>query len=67
MSIHKSLKVRTKLARARNVFTRAERIEKLKKQGHWDEEKSVFGLPKVKAQVVKKVGKKKKKTKEEAK
>ncbi|GIW71709.1 MAG: hypothetical protein KatS3mg102_1251 [Planctomycetota bacterium] len=67
MSLHSSLKVQTKLARSRNVLTRAERLERLAEQGRWDAERdSVFGLPKTRVQLAKKVGKKKKK-KEEAK
>ena len=53
MSLHKSLKQRSALARRRNVLTRAERVERLKQQERWDEQGgSVFGLPKVKSQVV---------------
>lgn len=66
MSIHKSLKVSSKLVRSRNVFTRGERIERLKELGKWDEKKdSLFHLPKVKTQFGKKVGKKKKEKKKE--
>ena len=65
MSLHKSLKSNSKLARMRNVMTRVERIEKLRMLGKWNEEEdSVFGLPKVKIQKIK-AGKKKKKKKEE--
>ena len=35
------------LVRHRNVLNRAERLEVLKDQEKWDEQKSVFGLPKV--------------------
>jgi len=48
MSLHKSLVSRSRLRRHRNVLTRAERIEKLSEEDRWDEEQSVFGLPKVK-------------------
>jgi small basic protein (TIGR04137 family) len=66
MSIHKSLKVASKLTRARNVLTRYERLLRLKELGKWDETKdSIFHLPKTKQLVLKKLGKKKKK-KEEA-
>jgi small basic protein (TIGR04137 family) len=66
MSIHKSLKVSSKLVRSRNVFTRGERIDRLKELGKWDEKKdSLFHLPKVKTQWGKKVGKKKKEKKKE--
>ncbi|RMG12984.1 MAG: small basic protein [Planctomycetota bacterium] len=65
MSIHKSLKLKGAMQRTRNVYTRAERLEKLKEQGRWSEGDSVYGLPKVRALVVKVGGKKKKKKKEE--
>ena len=48
MSIHKSLVSKVKLRRFRNVWTRKERIEILKKEGKFQEGRSVFGLPKVK-------------------
>ena len=47
MSIDRSLKVKGALVRHRNVLTRAERIEILKDEERWSEEKSVQGLPKV--------------------
>ncbi|HZN62712.1 MAG TPA: small basic protein [Planctomycetota bacterium] len=47
MSIHKSLVPASKLRRHRNVLTRGERLEALKKEGRWDEDKSIFGLSKV--------------------
>jgi small basic protein (TIGR04137 family) len=47
MSLDRSLKSADSLQRHRNVLSRAERVEKLKAQDRWDEEKSVFGLPKV--------------------
>ncbi|MBM4017383.1 MAG: small basic protein [Planctomycetes bacterium] len=47
MSLDKSLKSRGALVRHRNVLTRAERIERLKDAGKWDDQKDVFGLPKV--------------------
>lgn len=47
MSIHKSLKVKAGLMRARNVWTRLERLEALKKSGKVKDGESVFGLPKV--------------------
>lgn len=65
MSIHKSLKLSSALVRSRNVFTRSERLERLKELGKWDESKdSCFHLPKVKTQIGKKIGKKKKKKEE---
>jgi len=60
VSIHKTLKVTGSLTRARNVLTRLERIEKLKKQEKWEDSYSIFGLPKVTARVMKKRPKKKK-------
>lgn len=47
MTIHKSLKGASTLRRARNVLSRAERLKILADDGRWTEEKSVFGLPKV--------------------
>ena len=47
MSIHKSLVSKVKLQRSRNVWTRLERIEALKKEGKYDDGQSVYGLPKV--------------------
>ena len=47
MSIHKSLRIRSGLTRARNVWTRIERIEALQEKGDWNEEQSVYGLRKV--------------------
>jgi small basic protein (TIGR04137 family) len=65
MSVHKSLRVRGKLARMRNVLTRAERIAVMEKRRTWKEGDPVYGLPKTKVVKVKKGGKKKKKKKEE--
>ena len=47
MSIHSSLKISGKLSGERNVWTRTERIQALKKLGRWSEGDSVLGLPKV--------------------
>jgi len=47
MSLDKSLRSHGALARHRNVLSRTERIELLKDAGKWDEEKDIFGLPKV--------------------
>ena len=58
MSIHKSLKLRNSLVRRRNVLSRGERIQRLKTEERWVEgETSVFGLPKVRSQVVSAPGK----------
>ena len=60
MSIHKSLNIQGTLNTERSVWTRRERIEKLKEEGRWDEEcDSPFGLPKVRTRF-KVLGKKKK-------
>jgi small basic protein (TIGR04137 family) len=61
MSLHKSLVIRDRLARRRNVLTRAERVAALAKLGLLDESKSVFGLPKLKVRKVKRRVKEKKK------
>jgi len=66
MSIDKSLVANSKLVRHRNVLTRPERIKFLTEEGLWDKEKSVYGLPKVKAMKVKKKAKVAKKTEEAA-
>ncbi len=47
MSLDKSLKTKGALERHRNVLTRAERIDKLKEEGRWSDDDSVFGLPKI--------------------
>lgn len=53
MSLHKSLKRKDTLVRRRNVLSRGERIQRLKEDERWEEGKaSVFGLPKVKPQVI---------------
>lgn len=65
MSLHKSLKVRNKLKRQRNVLTRFERLLRLEKEGGRSPEDSIFGLPKVRVEVAAKRGKGKKKKKEE--
>ena len=60
MSMDRSLKIRGALTRHRNVLNRAERIEKLKDEERWEEDQSVFGLPKIshrKAHVAKKESK----------
>ncbi len=47
MSIDRSLRAKSALMRHRNVLSRAERVEQLKKDEKWAENDSVFGLPKV--------------------
>jgi small basic protein (TIGR04137 family) len=61
MSVHKSLVVKSGLVRARNVFTRAERIEALSGTGRWKEGDSIYGLPKVRTRAKTKKVKKEKK------
>ena len=64
MTVDKSLKTGGRLSRSRNVLKRGERIEKLKEQDRWTDNRSPFGLPKVKiVKVV--IGKKKKKKEDE--
>ena len=66
MSIHKSLNIQGTLNTERSVWTRRERIEKLKEEGRWDEESdSPFGLPKVRTRF-KVLGKKKKVAEDDA-
>ena len=60
MSIDKSLKRRSRLARVRSVLTRPERIEQMKANEVWVDGTSPFGSPKTR--IIKLVlGKKKKK------
>jgi len=47
MSIDRSLKLKDALVRHRNVLTRAERIDRLKDEDKWEDDRSVLGLPKV--------------------
>jgi small basic protein (TIGR04137 family) len=63
MTIDRSLRVRAGSIKNRNVLTRAERLQKLKESERWSEDKSVYGLPKVR--VIKLALKKKKKAKAE--
>ena len=65
MSLHKSLSTGGKLSRTRNVWTRAERMEKLREEGRYIEGDPVYGLPKVRT-VFKAKGKKKKKKEEKS-
>ena len=60
MSIDKSLKRKSRLARVRSVLTRPERIDQMKANEKWAEGASPFGIPKTR--VIRLVlGKKKKK------
>jgi len=49
MSVHKSLKLKGSLKRARNVMTRAERIELMRVRGTWEKGRSIYALPKTRA------------------
>lgn len=57
MTIHKSLKVKASLSRARNVWKRVERVIKLEEDGKFAANRSVFGLPKVKTRLKMKAAK----------
>ena len=63
VAIDKSLKRKGRLVRSRNVLTREERIEQMKREETWIAGRSPLGLPKTR--VVKLAAKKKKKAKEE--
>ena len=63
MPIDKSLRRRGRLVRSRNVMTREERIDQMKREETWIAGRSPMGLPKTR--VVKVAAKKKKKAKEE--
>ena len=65
MTVDKSLRTRKGIVRARNVLTRAERIEKLQQQDRWTEDDGPCGLPKVRVYRVLVKKKKKKKGEEE--
>lgn len=67
MSIHKSLKTGGGLTRTRNVLSRAERVEKLSREGRYKAGDPVTGLPKTKIMSLKRgkgAAKKKKEEKE---
>jgi small basic protein (TIGR04137 family) len=64
MTMDKSLRVRSGMARARSVLSRAERIERLKSSDRWKEGDSPLGLAKVRVYKLA-IKKKKKKAKEE--
>jgi hypothetical protein len=66
VSIDKSLSNKGKLIRHRSVLTRSERVKALTNEGVWGEERSVFGLPKVKTIKMRKKGKSTKEKGEEA-
>lgn len=66
MTIDKSLRGKGRLARARNVLKREERMALLQADDRWTAGRSPLGLPKVRVLVTALGKKKKKKTKEEA-
>jgi len=68
MSIDKSLRRKSALARARSVLTRDERIKTLMETDRWTEGRSPFNLPKVRVMKIsaKKGGKKEKAAEAEA-
>jgi len=63
MTIDKSLKIKAGAIKTRNVYTRAERVTKLKELERFSEGDKIYGLPKVR--VAKISLKKKKKVKKE--
>ena len=63
MTIDKSLKRKGRLARSRNVLSRAERLAQLTGEDRWKEGSPVLGLPKTRVIKIA-TGKKKKKAKE---
>ena len=65
MTIDKSLKSKSRLARSRNVLKREERIAQLQFEENWQEGQSPYGLPKVRVIKTTVGRKKKKKAKEE--
>jgi len=48
MSIHPSLRVKAGAGALRNVLKRYERVRHMMTNGQWTEDRSVFGLPKIK-------------------
>ncbi len=67
MSIDNSLKVKAGLLRQRNVWTRAERIDALRKVRRWADGDAVLGLPKVRTALKSKAKKKAEKKDDDAK
>ena len=64
MSIHPSLKISSGLVRHKNVLTKKERIQRLRENDLWDDEKNtLYGMQKVGNRKI--VGKKKAKKKED--
>jgi small basic protein (TIGR04137 family) len=63
VAIDKSLRRKGRLVRSRNVMTREERVDQMKREETWIDGRSPLGLPKTR--VVKVAAKKKKKAKDE--
>ncbi len=51
MSMHRSLKGSSKIAKRRNVLKRFERVDILKSRGEWKEGDRAFGLRKTKPNI----------------
>lgn len=49
MSVHPSLTATGQGKKHRNVLKKFERIEKLKEQKQWEDDRSAYGLPKVRS------------------
>jgi small basic protein (TIGR04137 family) len=64
VALHKSLRRKSRLARARSVLSREERIAQMKVDEKWVDGRSPFGLPKTRI-AKQTVGRKKKKEKKE--
>ena len=65
MSVDNSLRLKSSLARHRNVLTRAERVVMIRDNDRWDDESTALGMPKVGHRKMK-AGKKKPKREETA-
>ncbi|MEM9187256.1 MAG: small basic protein [Planctomycetota bacterium] len=65
MTIDKSLKVKRGATGNRSVLTRVERLEKLAESDNWGEDRSPYGLPKVRVRKLQMKKKKKKKKEDE--
>lgn len=66
MAIHKSLRLSATTSGNRSVLKRAERLEKLEKDGRWKRGDKVLGIPKTRVPKVKAKAKKEKKKEDAA-
>jgi small basic protein (TIGR04137 family) len=66
MAIHKSLRLSATTSGNRSVLKRAERLEKLEKDGRWKRGDKVLGIPKTRVPKVKAKAKKAEKKKDDA-